>query len=80
MPSTSSSPRPKTRAASSSMATPASEMPRLLSVDGTANALGLSPKTIRRMIDRGDLPVHRLGRAIRLAEHDVIAYLARTRK
>lgn len=56
-----------------------SELPRLLTVDATAEALLLSPKTIRRLIDRGDLPVHRLGRAIRIAEGDLITYVAQKR-
>jgi excisionase family DNA binding protein len=77
--STSSS-YPKAAATSAPSVTPSPALPRLLTVDATADALGLSAKSIRRMIDRGDLPVHRLGRAIRIAEHDVIAYLARTRK
>jgi excisionase family DNA binding protein len=59
---------------------PSPALPRLLTVDATAEALALSPKSIRRMIDRGDLPTHRIGRAIRIAEPDVIAYLAQTRK
>ena len=57
-----------------------SRLPRLLTVAAAAEVLGFSSKTIRRRIDAGDIPVHRLGRAIRLAEDDLIAYIAKTRK
>ena len=40
---------------------------RLLTVDQLAELWQLSPRTIRRMIADGRLPVIRLGRAIRIA-------------
>lgn len=74
------SPYPKAPATSAPSVTPSPALPRLVTVDATADALGLSAKSIRRMIDRGDLPVHRSGRAVRIAEPDLLAYLAQTRK
>jgi excisionase family DNA binding protein len=80
MRTTTSSSHPQTQATGAPSVMPSPALPKLLTVDATAEALTLSPKSIRRMIDRGDLPVHRIGRAIRIAEPDVIAYLAQTRK
>jgi excisionase family DNA binding protein len=58
----------------------ASRLPRLLTIDEAAEVLSLSTKTIRRRIDAGEIPVHRPGRVIRIAENDLIAYIAQTRK
>jgi excisionase family DNA binding protein len=38
--------------------------------------LGVSSKTVRRMINRGELPVHRIGRLLRVGEHALYAGLA----
>ena len=57
-----------------------SRLPRLLTVAETAEALGLSIKTIRRRIDAREIPVHRPGRAVRIAEADLLAYLAGTKQ
>lgn len=35
-----------------------------LSVDEAAAALGVSPRTVRGLIARHDLPVHRIGRRV----------------
>jgi excisionase family DNA binding protein len=61
------------------MNNPPSRLPRLLTVDQAAQALGQSAKTIRRKIERHELPVHRIGRTIRIAEPDLLAYLSTTR-
>ena len=55
-------------------------LPRLLSVEGVALELQVSTKTVRRWIGAGLLAHHRLGRQIRIDEHDVRAFLAGTRK
>lgn len=52
-----------------------SPFPRLLSVEQIAKYLGTSSRTIRRWIDDKQLPVHRLGRLIRISETDLIAFL-----
>jgi excisionase family DNA binding protein len=51
----------------------------LLTVPEVAERLRLCPKTIRRMIDRGELRVHRIGRQLRISEEDLDAYLRKTR-
>jgi excisionase family DNA binding protein len=38
--------------------------------------LGVSSKTVRRMINRGELPVHRVGKLLRVGEHALCARLA----
>ncbi len=53
--------------------------PRLFSVAEVAGRLGVSVKTVRRMLDRGDLPGHRIGRLLRVGESDLEAYLAGAR-
>ena len=52
---------------------------RLLSVPEAADQLGVSEKTIRRTIQRGDLVAHRIGRLLRIAEGDLAAFVARHR-
>jgi excisionase family DNA binding protein len=39
----------------------------------------VSVKTVRRMITRGDLPAHRIGKLLRVSEQALEALLARTR-
>ena len=48
----------------------------LLTVADVAARLQLSTKTVRRMISRGDLPVHRLGQQLRVARLDLLGYVA----
>ncbi len=45
-------------------------------VDEVAAALSLSTRSVRRLIDDGKLPVHRFGRAVRIAEADLKLFLA----
>ena len=52
--------------------------PRLLSVIDVADRLGLSVKTVRRMITRGDLPAHRIGNLLRVSEQALETLLAHT--
>jgi excisionase family DNA binding protein len=51
----------------------------LLSVRAVAELLGVSTKTVRRLIGRGDLAAHRIGGSLRVSEADLRAYLARCR-
>ena len=49
---------------------------------GTAEAarrLGITPRTLYRLIDEGQLPAYKLGRVIRLQESDVDAFIAASR-
>jgi excisionase family DNA binding protein len=54
-------------------------IPRLMSVATVAVALGVSSKTVRRLIQDGRLPSHRVGRQIRISEADFAAFVARSR-
>ncbi len=40
----------------------------------------VSPKTLRRLVARGELPTHRIGAQIRVSEADWQAFLARSRQ
>ena len=48
----------------------------ILLKDVVAERLGLSLRSVRRLIARGELPVHRLGRAVRISEDDLVRFLA----
>ncbi len=48
---------------------------RLLIVSEAADILRLSPRTVRRMIDDGRLPVVRFGRAVRIRPAALAALL-----
>jgi len=50
-------------------------MSRLLTVRDVAERLQVSGRTIHRLISAGDLPVIRIGRAVRLSEAALQAYL-----
>lgn len=52
---------------------------KFLTVDHIADRLAISTRTVRRWIDLGELPVYRLGRAIRVAEADLTDFLSRKR-
>jgi excisionase family DNA binding protein len=49
--------------------------PRLLSVQAVAAYLDMSEKTVRRLLAKGDLPSHRIGRLLRISEADLQAFL-----
>ena len=53
--------------------------PKLLTIDEVAEILKLSPRTVRRYIAAGALPVHHLGRRVRIADPDLAAFLAANR-
>jgi len=57
----------------------ASTLPRLLSIETVAETLDVSTKTVRRWISQGELPVHRLGRQLRISEGDLAVFIARSR-
>ena len=54
-------------------------LPRLRTVQSTADYAQVSTKTVRRWLASGLLPFHRLGRQIRIAEDDLLALLNRHR-
>jgi excisionase family DNA binding protein len=57
---------------------PASVAP-LHDVATVASRLDVSEKTVRRMIDRGELPAHRVGRLLRISDGDLADYLRERR-
>jgi excisionase family DNA binding protein len=56
-----------------------SAIPRLLSVTMVATHLGVSTKTVRRLVKDGQLPSHRVGRQIRISETDLALFIIRSR-
>lgn len=46
-----------------------------LSTKAAAERLGVTPRTLYRFIDEGQVPGYRMGRVIRLKESDVDAYI-----
>lgn len=48
---------------------------RWLSTAEAANRLGITPRTLYRFIDEGQLPAYRFGRVIRLKTSDVDAFI-----
>jgi excisionase family DNA binding protein len=51
-----------------------------LDVPAVARRLQVSGKTVRRLIDRGELAVHRIGRLLRMSEADLQSYVAKQRE
>ena len=52
---------------------------RYFSVAQVADQLGLSEKSVRRKIAKGELPAHRMGKLLRIGDSGLAAYRARTR-
>jgi excisionase family DNA binding protein len=52
---------------------------KLRTIDETAEVFNTSTRTVRRLIDSGALPVHRLGRSVRISDADIAAFLAANR-
>ena len=50
-----------------------------LSTQAAAQRLGVTPRTLYRFIDQGELPAYRMGRVIRLKTSEVDAYIESTR-
>ena len=44
---------------------------QLLTVEEVARRLSVATRTVRRLIDRGELPAHRMGRMVRVSEDDL---------
>ena len=55
------------------------QKPRLLSIAEVARYLGVSEKTIRRLLRDGLLRSYRVGRQLRISQEDLTAYLAQAR-
>jgi excisionase family DNA binding protein len=52
---------------------------RFLGVAEVAKRLGVAEKTVRRKIDKGELPAVRVGNLVRVGERDLAAYVGRSR-
>jgi excisionase family DNA binding protein len=52
---------------------------KLRTIAETAELLSVSVRTVRRLIESGALPVHRIGRAVRISDADIAAFLAANR-
>lgn len=50
-----------------------------LSTKEAADRLGVTPRTLYRFIDQGELPGYRLGRVIRLKLNDIDAFIDSSR-
>ena len=49
-----------------------------LSTKEAASALGLTPRTLYRLIDEGQLPAYRFGRVIRLKQGEIDSFVAQS--
>ena len=54
-------------------------MPRLFSIAQVARYLGVSTKTVSRLIKDGQIPIHRIRGQVRISEADLAAYLGQSR-
>jgi excisionase family DNA binding protein len=54
--------------------------PQLHSIKQIAEQCDVSTKTVRRWIDAGEIHAHRLGRQVRIAHEDLIAFLSARRR
>lgn len=52
---------------------------KFYSINDLAGLFGCSTKTVRRMIERGDLQHHRFGRSIRVSQADLDRYIQNCR-
>ncbi len=52
---------------------------KLRTINEVAELFNTSTRTVRRLIDSGALPVHRLGRSVRISEADIAVFLAASR-
>jgi excisionase family DNA binding protein len=50
--------------------------PKFYTPEQVAEMLCLSLRSVRRLIDAGKLRVHRFGRSVRIAEADLLAFIA----
>lgn len=60
-------------------ATPAESRDAYFTVAQVADRLKVSTRQVHRFIDRGDLPVMRLGRSVRISLGDLLAFEHRAR-
>jgi len=56
------------------------DLPKYYPIKAVAEAVDVSPRTVRRWIANGDLVVHRINGVVRIAEADLRAFLALRRE
>jgi putative molybdopterin biosynthesis protein len=56
------------------------EEPPFYSVERLARRLAISERTVREILNRGEIPCYRIGRQRRIDPRDVEAYIARQRE
>jgi excisionase family DNA binding protein len=71
--------RSKPSTSPSGVGTPSRSVSRMRTIDETAEILNASSRTVRRQVDSGALPAHRIGRLVRISEADIAAFLAARR-
>ena len=54
-------------------------LPRFYTTQEVSDSLAVSPRTVSRWIEREELIAHEFGRSVRIADHDLQAFLARQR-
>ena len=54
--------------------------PEFNTVANVARRTGMSERVVRRWLADGDLPFHKFGRAVRIAEADLQRFIAQRRK
>jgi excisionase family DNA binding protein len=59
---------------------PKHKIPSFYSVDEVAGALGVSTKTVRRLIKGQDLRAHEIGGQLRISNDDYAAFVAARRR
>ena len=52
---------------------------KLRTINEVAELFNTSTRSVRRLIESGALPVHRLGRSVRISDVDIAAFLAANR-
>ncbi len=57
-----------------------SPLPALYPVTEIAKLLKVSPRTVRRWIEKGDLTAHRFGRQIRITDSDLVTFIRQRRE
>ena len=66
-----------TRRSSNPPHTPAAKVvTKLRTISETAEILHASPRTVRRLIESGDLRVHHIRGLVRISDAEIAAYLA----
>lgn len=50
---------------------------KMFNIETTAEMLSLSPRTIRSMINRGEIPAYKFGKEYRIHEEDLAGFMAK---